>query len=442
MRTNTFKTETLERRICLSTSFLSFSPPINSAVGSAPVIATGDFTNDKKVDLVARASDGIVRLFKGNGDGTFDTNGAVIPAGFGVTSIVVSDFDKDGNLDLACANNPGLTAIVSSVTILLGHGDGTFTKSSAPYPGANPDSLAVADVDRDGLPDLISGNEVQWSPPGTLQPATYGAGILRGRGDGTFDAVTKINLAAPQKFVAAGDVNGDGASELAFVGPNVASASPLPQSILFASLNNGSGGFQTGGVSSFPGGSAGLLMRDLNGDTRADIALVQVFPHSNTGGTVPGDATVKTFLYAASPTPTNAGPFKGGASIAIPETQAAGISAADFDGDGRADLAVAGTDARPSPTANAPGGIVVVIPGRPLAASNAQPIFRTGPAPLAQAVDDLNGDKKPDIVTGHANGVNTLLNTSHPLRLGDTTDGAMSLGDTAADALLDVGADA
>src|SRR5437867_733105 len=202
----------LEDRICLASTIspISFSPPINSPVGSAAVIATGEFTGDGKVDLLARSgNDGSVKLFKGAGNGTFGTTGMPVSAGLNVTSMVVADFNHDGNFDVAAANNPGTLAAASSVTILLGNGDGTFTKASTPFPGANPTALAVADFDGDGIPDLISANDSQWTPPGSLSPASYGAGLLLGNGDGTFKPVRKIFLSAPQKHVAVGDFNND-----------------------------------------------------------------------------------------------------------------------------------------------------------------------------------------------------------------------------------------
>jgi hypothetical protein len=410
--------EKLESRLCLATTLngIFLSPPVNSPVGSGAVIALGDFTSDGKVDLLAKnGSDGIVRLFAGKGDGSFETTGRPVPAGFGVSSLAVADFNKDGKLDVAAANNPGSTTVLSRVTILLGKGDGTFTVASTPFPGANPNDLVVADFDKDGLPDLAVANDLQWAPPGTAQPSSYGGGYLRGRGDGTFDTVRKIFLSGPQVHVAAGDVNGDGAADVAFAGPNVMSASPLPQATVYVAINANSG-FIPGVVANFPGNAGGLTARDVNNDRRADIQVLQNFPRSNTGAyVVPGDATVRFYLSGPSPTDVNASSFSQGAIVPLPLTNAAGLSAADFDRDGRPDFAVAGQDARPTPTANIPGGAVAVIPGRPFTAANFLPIFRTGPSPISQAIGELNGDARPDILSGHATGVNALLNLSRPI---------------------------
>jgi hypothetical protein len=395
---------------------LSFSAPVLSPVGSATVIATGDFTSDGRPDLLARgANDSLVRLFKGNGDGSFGSPGVAIQAGFNVTSIVVADFNRDGNLDFAAANNSGMLTVLSSVTILLGRGNGTFVQASTPFPGANPNALAVADFNRDGIADLVSANDLQWTPPGSLAPPSFGAGVLLGNGDGTFKPVQKIYLTGPQTHVAVGDINGDGWADAAFAGPNLLTASPLPISDVTAAIN-ANGGFKTVRVAGVLGSVSGLAARDVTRDGAADIEVVQTFARSNsTTPVVPGDTTLQFYLSRPTTSTDVDGSFVAGRAVDLPMVRAAGLSAADFDLDGRIDFAVAGTDARPTPADIPLGGIVAVVLGKPLSTTTAPPIFRAGPAPLSQTVDDLNSDGRPDILTGNASGVAALLNTTRPI---------------------------
>jgi hypothetical protein len=76
-------------------------------------------------------------------------------SGFGPVTIAVADFNGDGNLDLAVAGG-GFSA--GSVSILLGKGDGTFQPVMSFAAGLNPSSLAAADFNGDGTPDLAIAN--------------------------------------------------------------------------------------------------------------------------------------------------------------------------------------------------------------------------------------------------------------------------------------------
>ena len=113
-------------------------------------------------------------------------------------SIVATDLDADGDLDLV----PG-SHYSAAVSVFLGHGDGTFEPRRDYETGPAARSVAVADLDRDGHVDLVVGNS----------EAFYGRSIsvLRGRGDGTFEP--KIDSAmdgVSPSTVAAADFDEDG----------------------------------------------------------------------------------------------------------------------------------------------------------------------------------------------------------------------------------------
>ena len=122
-------------------------------VGEFPTdIATGDFDNDEFADLVVLTqdpSDELVLLF-GKGDGIFDE---IINSDIGSPNdVVVNDFNLDLHADLAIAEGS------STVKTFLGQGDGMFNQGGMSVVGDAPIVLFSADLNRDDIPDLVTGH--------------------------------------------------------------------------------------------------------------------------------------------------------------------------------------------------------------------------------------------------------------------------------------------
>jgi len=144
--------------------------------------------------------DGTVAVLLGNGDGTFQPAVSYNPGSSDAISVAVADVNGDGKLDLLVANyTPS-----NSVAVLLGNGDGTFQAPVTYSPGGQqPISIAVADVNGDGKPDLLVAN------------VAYSVGVLLGNGDGTFQpALSYAPGGLNPLSITAADLNGDGELDL------------------------------------------------------------------------------------------------------------------------------------------------------------------------------------------------------------------------------------
>jgi hypothetical protein len=167
----------------------TFQGATSVPVGSYPTsLAVGDFNGDGKQDLAVTNSGsdpGTVSVLLGNGDGTFTpASGSLPTVGASPASVTVGDFNHDGSQDLAVTNQQGGT-----VSVLLGNGNGTFgeqaTYPSSPPFNAAPTSVVVSDFNRDGVQDLAvtdSYNGNVWlllgNGDGTFAgPSTYATGI-------------------------------------------------------------------------------------------------------------------------------------------------------------------------------------------------------------------------------------------------------------------------
>jgi len=223
---------------------VSFIAPRTFASGTNPMsVAVADFNSDGVLDLVvANFGSNSVSVLLGNGDGSFQPARS-FAVGNEPISVAVGDFNGDGRLDLAVANN---FLFSSSISVLLGNGDGTFQTALSFPAGGSPRFIAVADFNGDGVLDLAVANWVS---------ATVS--ILLGNGDGTFQAPQNFFAETEPNSIAVGDYDGDGRLDLAVA--NYSSVVVL--------LGNGDGSFQPARLFSagaFPVYS--VAVGDFNGD--------------------------------------------------------------------------------------------------------------------------------------------------------------------------------
>jgi hypothetical protein len=219
-------------------------------------VVAGDFNRDGKLDLAVADSGGKVSILLGNGDGTFElqTDYTSLPYPF---DMATADFNGDGILDLAVLS----VGDQGTVSIFLGNGDGTFRPPTTITLGSGVGfnsfgvTVLVNDYNNDGKSDLAILQNDQIA-------------VLLGKGDGTFNQAVYYNTGGGANAMSftAGDFNSDGNTDLAI---SIETGHKL--GIL---LGKGNGTFKAvTTVVQGPGSSTGIVPGDFNSDGLLDFVL-------------------------------------------------------------------------------------------------------------------------------------------------------------------------
>ncbi len=413
---------------------LFFPATVYGSGGNAAwTVALADLNGDHKTDVVVANygvepnGDSTVGVLLGKADGTFRPVVAYDTGAPNSFSVAVGDLNGDGKLDVVLGN----AGISNSVSVLLGHGDGTFAPAVVYSTGTSYDNwsmpVLISDLNRDGNGDVVVLSQYSIAvllgkPDGTLEPAVnsyFGPGgplttlaladlnndgkldavtltcsqycvdneayLWLGNGDGTFGPAGHIgggggNAQAP---IVVADINNDGISDLVF-GDGGLEGGGGGISVL---IGNGDGTFRPETNYELPhtGGVTSIVVTDLNGDGMPDIAAasesLNVFLNN-------GDGTFHL-------TQTNA------------TSPATLVSVADLNRDGKPDLLLL------EPSA----GVVEALLGNGDGTfSGGGLFFPTGGSPSDMVVIDLNGDGRPDVLVSNsdqAGSIGVLLNNKN-----------------------------
>lgn len=255
-------------------------------------------------------------------------------AGYMPTAIAIADVNGDGIPDLVLADTyETLSGGRGAVSVLLGNGEGTFTAATTYSSGGDePRSIAIADLNGDSKPDVVVTN-------------VGGVDVLLGNGDGTFQAPVRYNTDGSFTFsVAVADVNGDSRPDIVVTNFNSSTVAVL--------LGNGDGTLQPA-VTYGSGGlyASSVVLADVNSDGRPDIVVADECDrlpcsHGIVGVLVGnGDGSFKPAKAYSS----------GGWDYADPSS----LAVADVNGDGKPDLLVANGCTTSSSCPNAAVGVLL-----------------------------------------------------------------------------------
>jgi hypothetical protein len=361
---NAVRLENLERRIQLSA--VSFSTPAYLALsGGSSSIATADFNGDGKADLVAAVGGGSSHLtvFLGNGDGTFQS-AQTIPTAAGLVAVAAGDVNGDGRPDLVTSYSGS-----DDINVLLGNGDGTFQAPiNVGHLMSDPSEVVLSDVNGDGRADVLA-SYFQTDSDGYVTFSRIAVFIANG--NGTFQPPQVLNFNDPIHHFVTGDFNHDGKVDLAATGyvTGYAAANVPDPNALAVRLGNGDGTFGASAIYPLGQPPGAIVAGDLNGDGNTDLAVatpdaLEVF--SGNGDPEGTFGSPRSFSLGALQAVTlavadvngdghqdliftgntsgvllgnGAGTFQAAENFPAAANAAAALAIADFNGDGRPDIA-------------------------------------------------------------------------------------------------------
>ncbi|MES2703127.1 MAG: FG-GAP-like repeat-containing protein [Bacteroidota bacterium] len=360
-------------------------------------VALGDVDGDGKADMVVASS----WLHKISVYRNTSTTGVISASSFGSPTdfttgngpnkVLIADVDLDGKQDILTSNggsasvsvfrNIAATGSITTASLATRVDFTTFT---------TPTSLAIADIDADGKPELMTSSN---SSMLSVLRNTSAAGAIN---SGSFATNVDFATGTTAFGIAAGDIDGDGKPDVVTANYNAQTISVFRNTSTAGAITTASLAAKVDistGADSYP---IGVAMGDLDGDNKMDVAVTT---NNNALAVLRNTATTGAITT---------GSFAAGVTFAT-GTGTRGIAIGDIDGDGKADLV----------TANSTGNSISVL--RNTATSGAitsasfaaKADFATAAGPYSVTIGDIDGDGEPEVaVPNYTAGSVSILSAS------------------------------
>lgn len=267
---------------------------------SSNAVVAADFNGDGLLDLASAG--GNVAVLIATAPGHYrDAQFLDVPSS--ASDIAAGDMNGDGRADLVVSREFGF----DSITIFIGRGDGTFVSFAPQLLSDRPRQVAVGDVDGDGHLDVAATVHSVWLT------------LCRGNGEGTLEPPERLRLGTRNELfgLALHDMDADGSLDI------ITTLLGSGEEDVVIAWNDGSGGFPSTSVLPGAGYSTEVKIGDLNRDGVPDIVLSGVGYLLGLGDRSFGQVRRHN-----------------------PGDRPMGVDVADFDGDGRDDLAVSNQEGR------------------------------------------------------------------------------------------------
>lgn len=350
----------------------SFGSRTSLAVGIHPnSLATADFDGDGRSDLAGVLVDAneVAVLRNGSQSGNIRFMAAdTFAAGLAPRAIVTADLNGDGKPDIVVANvNDNSVAVYQNASA---PGAISFQPKMDIGTGSHPVYVAAADMDGDGMIDLVTADSSADSVSLFLNTTSVTGPI-------SFAARVGLSAGSGPSWIVLGDLDGDGR-------PDMVVCDAVSNKFLIYRNTSVPGAISFSPAASFPTGASPLCaaIADLDGDGLPEVIICRsgssglaVFRNMSAAGTISLDVPV-TIGAGGSAT---------------------GISISDVNGDGKPDITIAdalSNSALVLQNASVGGKITVMPPV----------MFNAGPAPTSIVAGDFDGDGKPDMALASYSG--------------------------------------